>query len=62
MECLGTEAKNKNGIFEKLSACTDCGSSVHISCVKSGPELGLLLAKGNKWFCEDCRTCDACGN
>uniref|UniRef100_A0A1Y1N3P4 histone acetyltransferase n=2 Tax=Photinus pyralis TaxID=7054 RepID=A0A1Y1N3P4_PHOPY len=60
MECLGTEAKNSNGLFEKLSACSGCGSCVHVSCTNSGPELGLLIAKGSKWYCEDCRTCNSC--
>ncbi|KAK5641459.1 hypothetical protein RI129_010006 [Pyrocoelia pectoralis] len=60
IECLGTEAKNSNGSFEKLSACSGCGSCVHVSCTNSGPELGLLIAKGSKWYCEDCRTCNSC--
>lgn len=61
LECLGTEAKNRQGAFEKLSSCYECGSCVHLSCTKAGPELALLLAKGGKWFCEECRTCAACG-
>ncbi|KAK4873761.1 hypothetical protein RN001_013121 [Aquatica leii] len=61
IECLGTEAKNSNGTFEKLSACSGCGSCVHVSCTNSGPELGLLIAKGSKWYCDDCKTCDSCG-
>lgn len=60
-ECLGTEAKNRHGVFEKLSACAECGSFVHLSCTTSGPELAVLLAKGGKWFCEECKTCDGCG-
>ncbi|XP_074040879.1 histone acetyltransferase enoki mushroom isoform X2 [Leptinotarsa decemlineata] len=61
-ECLGTEAKNKNGVFEKLSACSECGALVHLSCTSAGPELASLLTKGGKWFCEDCKVCDGCGN
>nr|WOK84103.1 acetyltransferase [Colaphellus bowringi] len=61
-ECLGTEQKNRNGIFEKLSACSECGALVHLSCTSAGPELASLLAKGGKWFCEDCKVCDGCGN
>ncbi|KAF5306278.1 hypothetical protein FQA39_LY08976 [Lamprigera yunnana] len=60
IECLGTEAKNSNGSFEKLSACSGCGSCVHVSCTNSGPELSLLIAKGSKWYCDDCKTCDSC--
>uniref|UniRef100_A0A6P7F7K7 histone acetyltransferase n=1 Tax=Diabrotica virgifera virgifera TaxID=50390 RepID=A0A6P7F7K7_DIAVI len=61
-ECLGTEAKNRKGVFEKLSACSECGAMVHISCTSGEPELTALLAKGGKWFCEDCKVCDGCGN
>ncbi|XP_066259743.1 histone acetyltransferase KAT6B isoform X5 [Euwallacea similis] len=61
-ECLGTETKNKKGLPEKLSACAECGSLVHLSCTTSGAELAALIAKGGKWFCEDCKVCDACGN
>ncbi|XP_018321763.1 histone acetyltransferase KAT6B isoform X3 [Agrilus planipennis] len=61
-DCLGTESKNKNGLFEKLSACSGCGTCVHLSCVSSGLELSLLLSKGGKWFCEECKTCAGCGN
>ncbi|XP_044253769.1 histone acetyltransferase KAT6A isoform X2 [Tribolium madens] len=61
-ECLGTESKNRNGVAEKLSACSECGALVHLTCTSAGPELGALLSKGGKWFCEDCKTCDGCGN
>lgn len=60
-ECLGTEAKNRHGVFEKLSSCSECGACVHLSCTNAGPELSHLIAKGGKWFCEECKTCDACG-
>lgn len=60
-ECLGTEAKNRKGVAEKLSACSECGALVHLSCTSAGPELASLLAKGGKWFCEDCKVCDGCG-
>ncbi|CAH0564032.1 unnamed protein product [Brassicogethes aeneus] len=61
-ECLGTESNNGKGVSEKLSACSECGSFVHLSCTQAGPELAGLLAKGGKWFCEDCKICDGCGN
>ncbi|XP_060523220.1 histone acetyltransferase KAT6A-like isoform X2 [Cylas formicarius] len=61
-ECLGTEVKNKKGVAEKLSACSECGSFVHLSCTAAGPELAALIAKGSKWFCEECKQCDGCGN
>ncbi|RZC35805.1 histone acetyltransferase KAT6B [Asbolus verrucosus] len=61
-ECLGTETKNRHGVAEKLSACSECGALVHLTCTSAGPELAGLLSKGGKWFCEDCKTCDGCGN
>ncbi|XP_050308446.1 histone acetyltransferase KAT6A [Anthonomus grandis grandis] len=61
-ECLGTESNNSKGVAEKLSACSECGSLVHLSCTPSGAELGTLLSKGSKWFCEECKVCDGCGN
>ncbi|KAL1494960.1 hypothetical protein ABEB36_010459 [Hypothenemus hampei] len=61
-ECLGTEAKNKKGVQEKLGSCSECGAFVHLSCTTNGAELASLLSKGSKWFCEDCKTCNGCGN
>ncbi|XP_019865415.1 histone acetyltransferase KAT6A isoform X2 [Aethina tumida] len=61
-ECLGTESNNGKGVSEKLSACSECGAFVHLSCTTLGPELAVLLSKGGKWFCEDCKVCDGCGN
>ncbi|KAL3273212.1 hypothetical protein HHI36_014668 [Cryptolaemus montrouzieri] len=61
-ECLGTEVNNKNGVPEKLSSCEGCGSLVHLSCTTAGPELAALVSKGGRWFCEECKTCDGCGN
>ncbi|KAH1025607.1 histone acetyltransferase KAT6B isoform X1 [Dendroctonus ponderosae] len=61
-ECLGTEAKNKKGVPEKLSACSECGSLIHFSCTTSGTVLSACIAKGGKWFCEECKICDGCGN
>lgn len=60
-ECLGTEAKNKKGVPEKLSACSECGSLIHFSCTTSGTVLSACISKGGKWFCEDCKICDGCG-
>ncbi|CAH1136158.1 unnamed protein product [Ceutorhynchus assimilis] len=57
LECLGTEAKNK-----KFSACSECSSSVHISCTSGASEMQAFLSKGGKWFCEECKVCDGCGN
>ncbi|CAG2057595.1 unnamed protein product [Timema podura] len=61
-ECLGTSSKNKHGCEEVLSSCAECGLSVHLSCLPAnqGSELSVLLDKGNRWFCEDCRTCASC--
>ena len=59
-ECLGTAAKNPAGTAESLSSCHECGSSVHLSCVAHGADLAALIARGNRWLCEDCASCSAC--
>jgi len=60
--CLGTAAINQCGEAEDLKQCRGgCGVSLHPSCLAmkgSGP-LTALLARGSRWFCQDCRTCSA---
>ncbi|XP_058820696.1 histone acetyltransferase KAT6A isoform X2 [Topomyia yanbarensis] len=64
VECLGTESKGPTGIPEVLSSCSGCGMSLHNKCANNGTTatvpLAALSRKGNKWFCEECKTCDAC--
>jgi histone acetyltransferase MYST4 len=59
---LGTAAINQCGEAEDLKQCRGgCGVSLHPSCLAmkgSGP-LTALLARGSRWFCQDCRTCSA---
>ncbi|XP_065165530.1 histone acetyltransferase KAT6A isoform X2 [Atheta coriaria] len=62
MECLGTDQKNKHGEFEKLSACNECNNAVHLSCAYAGPELALLIGRGNRWYCEECKSCSVCNS
>lgn len=63
MECLGTETKGPTGMPEPLSSCSGCGMSLHDKCANNGTTSVPLVAlcwKGSKWFCEECRSCDAC--
>lgn len=32
-ECLGTEARNSDGVAEALSSCSQCKANVHLSCL-----------------------------
>lgn len=65
-ECLGNSLKNPKGLPEPLSSCTGCGKSVHTSCANTASktsqnvQLINLVAKGSKWYCDDCKSCDAC--
>uniref|UniRef100_A0A8D9DZV3 Histone acetyltransferase KAT6B n=1 Tax=Cacopsylla melanoneura TaxID=428564 RepID=A0A8D9DZV3_9HEMI len=61
-QCLGTAVKNNSGLPEELSSCSICGSSVHVSCVSNASELTGVLELGNVWCCEDCQSCNQCGN
>jgi len=59
---LGTAARNQCGEAEALKQCRGgCGVSLHPSClaVKGSGPLTTLLARGSRWFCQDCRTCSA---
>uniref|UniRef100_A0A8D7ZTR7 histone acetyltransferase n=2 Tax=Culex pipiens TaxID=7175 RepID=A0A8D7ZTR7_CULPI len=64
VECLGTDTKGPAGGPEPLSSCNGCGMSLHNKCAsgdsKLVPPLSVLVTRGNKWFCEECRSCDAC--
>lgn len=67
-ECLGTDTKGPKGP-EPLSSCNGCGMSLHSTCANNAAknlphtiELLKLVTKGNKWFCEECKTCDSCYN
>ncbi|XP_050534084.1 histone acetyltransferase KAT6B isoform X1 [Daktulosphaira vitifoliae] len=61
-DCLGTSLRNQCGEAEELKQCRGgCGVSLHPSCLAlkgTGP-LTALLARGSRWFCQDCRACSA---
>ncbi|GAB6028554.1 Histone acetyltransferase kat6b, variant 2 [Chamberlinius hualienensis] len=58
--CSGTAERNRDGIYEQLLTCTDCGTSGHPSCLKYTPEVTVKLRKV-KWQCIECKTCILCG-
>lgn len=64
VECLGTDTRGPTGGPEPLSSCNGCGMSLHNKCASGEselvPPLSVLVTRGNKWFCEECRSCDAC--
>lgn len=65
-ECLGTESKGPRGVPESLSSCDDCGRSLHSTCANTNSkgshriELSALVARGSKWYCDECSSCDSC--
>ncbi|XP_050068561.1 histone acetyltransferase KAT6B-like [Anopheles maculipalpis] len=68
IECLKPNLNGPNGRKpEPMSSCVRCGISLHDSCANklNGYEtvavsLSQLVACGNRWFCEECKPCDAC--
>lgn len=67
-ECKGTASKGPKGHPEPLSSCHGCGKSLHTTCANVASKttqqihLSNLVKKGNKWYCNSCKTCDACSN
>lgn len=66
-ECFNNASKGPNGRPEPLTACEGCGVSLHSSCASLSANttetvpLALLVKKGSKWFCEECRSvCESC--
>lgn len=63
-ECSGTNVNGPNGTPEPLSSCDGCGMSLHTTCAniaaKTSIQLTTLVAKGSKWFCVKCKTCEGC--
>ena len=58
-ECLGTSEKNSQGEHEALISCSECGSSVHPSCLKRA---GVTAPKQeDDWLCSECKSCKICG-
>ena len=58
-ECLGTSEKNSQGEHESLISCSECGSSVHPSCLKRA---GVTAPKQeDDWLCSECKSCNICG-
>ncbi|XP_049284363.1 histone acetyltransferase KAT6B-like [Anopheles funestus] len=67
IECLKTTQKGPNGHKpEPMSSCVRCGISLHDSCAnrvssyESSFSLSQLVSAGNRWFCEECKTCEGC--
>ena len=58
-ECLGTADKNKQGEHEGLISCSECGSSVHPSCLKRMDK--TVPNVEDEWLCIECKSCNICG-
>ncbi|KAI9557557.1 hypothetical protein GHT06_017385 [Daphnia sinensis] len=58
-ECLGTSEKNGQGEHENLISCSECGSSVHPSCLKRAGTSSLKDEED--WLCSECKSCNICG-
>lgn len=58
-ECLGTSEKNGQGEHENLISCSECGSSVHPSCLKRAGTSSLK--EEEDWLCSECKSCNICG-
>lgn len=58
-ECNGTANSR-----DPLHPCNGCGKLLHMTCANSitgkNVPLTILVAKGSKWFCENCKQCEAC--
>lgn len=67
-ECSGNEIKGPKGQPEPLSSCDGCGMTLHSTCANNFGKnltnipLTLLVAKGSKWYCEDCKSCESCNS
>lgn len=65
-ECLGTEMRGPRGTPEGLSSCGGCERAMHATCANlmyrgsQKVSLNQLIDQGNKWYCDQCRTCDRC--
>lgn len=60
-ECLGTADKNKQGEHESLISCSECGSSVHPSCLKRSDRATNVYKAEDEWLCIECKSCNICG-
>ncbi|EDO39741.1 predicted protein, partial [Nematostella vectensis] len=57
--CLGPAESNKEGDYEELISCADCGNSGHPSCLKYSPALTARV-QSEPWQCIECKTCSVC--
>ncbi|XP_022160527.1 histone acetyltransferase KAT6B-like isoform X2 [Myzus persicae] len=58
-DCSCTSARNQFGEVEPLQQCTGkCGILLHSSCLAIKCR-GTSIARGSRWFCQDCKTCSA---
>ncbi|XP_035826689.1 histone acetyltransferase KAT6B isoform X2 [Aplysia californica] len=58
--CCEDAEKNREGEYEDLISCADCGSSGHPSCLKFSEELAAKVRK-LRWQCINCKKCSFCG-
>ncbi|GFS01306.1 histone acetyltransferase [Elysia marginata] len=58
--CLEGADKNREGKWEDLISCADCGNSGHPSCLKFSAELTAKVQK-LRWQCINCKKCSFCG-
>ncbi|XP_038222703.1 histone acetyltransferase KAT6B isoform X2 [Zerene cesonia] len=60
-ECLGTDARNRQGSAEALICCTQCKSYAHPTCLNLLEYVNLNTIKSGRWCCGECARCGACG-
>ncbi|GFO12509.1 histone acetyltransferase [Plakobranchus ocellatus] len=58
--CLEGADKNREGKWEDLISCADCGNSGHPSCLKFSADLTAKVRK-LRWQCINCKKCSFCG-
>ncbi|CAL1543258.1 unnamed protein product [Lymnaea stagnalis] len=58
--CLEGADSNREGKWEDLISCADCGNSGHPSCLKFSEELTAKVRK-LRWQCINCKKCSFCG-
>uniref|UniRef100_A0A182NZE4 histone acetyltransferase n=1 Tax=Anopheles epiroticus TaxID=199890 RepID=A0A182NZE4_9DIPT len=68
IECLKTTQQGPGGRKpEPMSSCARCAIALHDNCsnklndCKTGAfSLSRLVVAGNRWYCEECKSCDGC--
>ncbi|EDO43905.1 predicted protein [Nematostella vectensis] len=61
--CLQTSECNRQGEFESLLICRDCGNKAHASCMNYSADLtSRIRDDAGSWQCIDCKTCVICND